>query len=105
MGLSMRRAATVAFVVVCTAITASVALAANTTQSVTPYQVVTHDNMKDWKIDVAPGGTVTFDPQPVDCAGTPANGGKGAVHLQVTPGDSTPHRATPVRRGESHCTR
>jgi hypothetical protein len=87
----MRRATlAVAFVVslCCSAVTAGVSLAANTTQSVTPYQVVTHDNMKDWKISVGPGGTVTFDPQPADCAGTPANGGKGALHLQVTPGDS-----------------
>jgi hypothetical protein len=67
---------------------ASSALAVNQTQSTTPYQVVRHDNMKDWKIDVGPGGTVTFDAQPADCAGPPPNGGSGALHLQVTPGDS-----------------
>src|SRR5205085_8485486 len=91
MGWNARRSTLSVAVVVCaccSAAMASTALAANTTQSVTPYQVVTHDNMKDWKISVGPGGSVTFDPQPADCASTPANGGKGALHLQVTPGDS-----------------
>lgn len=67
---------------------AGISVAATGTQSNTPVQVVTHDNMKDWKIDVGPGGTVSFDPQPADCAGTPPDAGKGALHLQVTPGDS-----------------
>jgi hypothetical protein len=91
MGWSTRRATfAIVFVVsVCwLAATAGMSIATNTTQSTTPYQVVTHDNMKDWKIDVGPGGSVTFDPQPADCAGPPPNGGKGALHLQVTPGDS-----------------
>jgi len=49
-------------------------------------QVVTHDNQKDWKIDVF-NGTVTFDPQPADCTNTPPAGGAGALHLTVDPGD------------------
>jgi len=56
------------------------ALAAN------PTQVVTHDNQKDWKIDVF-NGTVTFDPQPPDCVAPPPDGGAGALHLTVDPGD------------------
>src|SRR5436305_12757125 len=91
MGWNPRYAAlSVAFVaaVCCAAMTAGAALATNTSQSVTPYQTVTHNNMKDWKIDVGPGGTVTFDPQPPDCAGPPPNAGRGALHLQVTPGAS-----------------
>src|SRR5436305_3388749 len=68
------------------ALGAGSAQGANTTQTTTPYQVVTHNNMKDWKID-AFNGTVTFDPQPTGCTGAPPNSGRGALHLQVDPGD------------------
>jgi hypothetical protein len=55
-----------------------------------PIQVVTHDNMKSWKVQETGGALVTFEPNPADCAGArPLGIGTGALHLFAPVGEET----------------
>lgn len=81
---AIRRVAAAAVIITASGFATGYALAAPGDKTATPYQVVTHDNQKDWKIDVFEGA-VTFEPaQGCDKASAI---GDGAVHLVVAPGD------------------
>jgi hypothetical protein len=79
-----RRTVWVAAISATCAMASGYAAAGQPDQTVTPYQVVTHDNQKDWKID-AVGGAVTFEP--ATTCDAPSARGAGAVRLTVAPGD------------------
>lgn len=67
-----------------------------------PPQVVSHDNEKSWKIDIAGAGTVTFDPGPAPCSSALALVpnpplGSGSLHFMLTailPNDHVSIRST-----------